>query len=44
MANVMLEILDFRMFFFGMSSDVASFKVLVFSSDFEFWIGINEYL
>ena len=42
MANVMLEILDGRVFF-DMSSDVPAFKVRVFASNFEFWIGVNEY-
>ena len=41
MANVMLEILD--IFFFGMSSHVRAFKLLVFATAFEFWIVVNEY-
>ena len=40
----MLEILDsFFFLFFDMSSDVQAFEVRVFTSDFEFWIGIDEY-
>ena len=41
MTNVVLEILN--VFFFGMSPDVSTFKVLVFKSDFKFWIGASEY-
>ena len=41
MANVMLEILGG--FLFGMSPDVPAFKVRVFTSDFKFLIGVNEY-
>ena len=37
MANVMLDI------FVGMISDVPAFKVCVFVSDFEIWIGVSEY-
>ena len=33
----------FRQVFFGMSSGVPVLKILVFASDFEFWIGLNEY-
>ena len=37
--NVMFEILnDFSLI--GVSSDVLAFKVCVFASDFEFWIGV----
>ena len=43
MTNVMLEILNFFFFFFGMSSYVLAFKVRGFTIDFEFWIGVNEY-
>ena len=32
----------FRQFFFGMSSDVTSFKFRNFASVFEFLIGVNE--
>ena len=32
-----------RRFLFGMSPDVLAFKVLVFTSDFKFWIGENDY-
>ena len=40
MANVMLEI--YRRVFFGMSSYIPAFKVCVFASDFEVWIGVNK--
>ena len=36
MANVALEIFD-------SFSDKPAFKVPVFTSDFEFWIEVNEY-
>ena len=38
----MLNILDG--FSSGMSPDAAALKVRVFTSDFKFWIGVNEYL
>ena len=41
MAKVILEILD--VFFFGVNSDVPAFKILVFASDFDFLIEVNEY-
>ena len=42
MANVMLEILV--VFFpFCMSSDVPTFKVRVFTNDFQFWTGVIEW-
>ena len=41
MAAAMLEIL--RMFLFDMSPDVLIVKVRVLTSDFIFWIGVNEY-
>ena len=41
MPNAMLEILDV-FFFIVMSSDVPSFKVRIFSSDFKFLIGVNQ--
>ena len=41
MANVMLEILEG--FLFGMSPDVPVFKIRVFISDFNLWIGVNEH-
>ena len=34
---------NFRRFLFGMSPDVPAFKIPVFTSDFKFWIGENEY-
>ena len=37
----MLENLD--VLSFSKSSDALAFKVRVFASDFEFWIGVNEY-
>ena len=37
------NIRNFRQFLFGMSHDVPAFKVHVFTSDFRFWIGVNEY-
>ena len=40
-ANIMLEILNIILY--GMRSDVPVFKVGEFASDFEFWIGVNEY-
>ena len=33
----------FTPFLFGMSPDVPAFKVCIFTSDFKFWIGVNEY-
>ena len=30
-------------FLFGMISYVPSFKVRVFTNDYKFWIGVNEY-
>ena len=41
MADVMLEIWDG--YSFGMSPEISAFKVSVFTSDFEFWIGVNDY-
>ena len=32
-----------RRFFFGMSYDVPTFKILVLAYDFEILIGVNEY-
>ena len=42
MANVMLEILD-DFLWNVKSSDVPTFKLHVFLSYFEFWIGVSEY-
>ena len=33
---------SFRRFLFGMSPDIPAFKVSGFTSDFKFWIGVNE--
>ena len=34
---------NFRRVLFGMSPDVPAFKARVFTSDFKFRIGVNEY-
>ena len=40
--NEKCNVRNFRRFLFCMSPDIPAFRVLVFTSDFEFWIGINE--
>ena len=42
MAIVMLEILDFFFFFFN-EFWCTGIQSPLFASDFEFWIGVNEY-
>ena len=34
---------NFRRFLFDMSPDVPAFTVRIFTTDFKFWIEVNEY-
>ena len=43
MANVAFYVRNFRRFLFSTSPDIPEFKVRVFTSDFKFWIEVNEY-